>query len=138
MENTLVAAPAAQPSSRTRWAGRAVSALPVLFLGFDSLAKFTSHPAVLEANARLGLPSSVTPAIGAIELACLALYLVPRTAALGAILLTGFFGGAILAHVRIGDPLATHTLFPIYVAALVWGGLFLGDARVRALLSPTR
>jgi hypothetical protein len=138
MESTLALPEAPAPSARMRWAGRAVSALPVLFLGIDAAMKFSGHPAVAEANAQLGLPSRLTTTIGAIEALCLALYLVPRTAALGAILLTGYFGGAILTHLRVGDPLATHTLFPIYVAALVWGGLFLRDARVRSLLSPAR
>jgi hypothetical protein len=140
MESTLSALPApAATSDRMRLAGRVVSALPVLFLGFDSVVKFTTGiPAVAEANAHLGIDASATPIVGAIELACLALYLVPRTAALGAILLTGYFGGAIFAHLRVADPLATHTLFPIWIAALVWGGLYLRDARVRALLSPAR
>lgn len=68
------------------------------------------------------------------ELICVAIYLVPRTSLLGAILLTGYLGGAIASHVRIGDPLFSHVLFPTYVAALIWGGLYLRDARVRALV----
>ncbi len=72
--------------------------------------------------------------IGVIELICLALYLVPSTNVLGAVFLTGYLGGAIATHVRIGSPLPSHTLFPIYVALLVWGGLYLRDARLRELL----
>jgi hypothetical protein len=138
METTLSSVPEASRSTRAVWAGRALSALPVLFLGVDAAFKFSDHPAVAEANAQLGIPAAITPVIGAIEAACLALYLVPRTAVVGAILLSGFFGGAIMTHLRVGDPLATHTLFPIWIAALVWGGLFLRDARVRALIAPSR
>ena len=72
--------------------------------------------------------------IGLIELVCLALYLIPRTSVLGALMLTGYLGGAIATHVRIGSPLPTHTLFPIYVALMVWGGLYLRESRLRELL----
>jgi len=85
---------------------------------------------VLNRHARVG--RSLLLRVAAL-LACLALYLVRRTAVLGAVLLTGFLGGAIATHVRVEDPLFSHTLFPIYVAALVWGGLYLRDARVRAI-----
>jgi hypothetical protein len=88
----------------------------------------------LEGTAQLGYPEAVVLPIGVIQLACLVVYLVPRTAVLGAVLWTGYLGGAIAAHVRVGSPLLTHTLFPIYVAALLWGGLWLRDQRVRALL----
>jgi len=72
--------------------------------------------------------------IGAIELVCLALYLVPRTALLGAVVMTGYLGGAVATHVRIGSPLLSHTLFPIYVAAMLWAGLYLREPRLRALV----
>jgi hypothetical protein len=72
--------------------------------------------------------------IGVIELVCLVLYLVPQTSVLGALLLTGYLGGAIATHVRVGSPLMSHTLFPIYVALMVWGGLYLREGRLRALL----
>ena len=75
------------------------------------------------------------PMVGKVLLTCLAIHLVPRTAVLGAVLLTGYFGGAIASHVRVGNPLFTHTLFPIYIAILIWGGLFLRDARVKAMLA---
>ena len=73
--------------------------------------------------------------IGLVLLACVAVYVIPRTSLIGAVLLTGYLGGAIATHVRVGNPLLTHTLFPIYVAALIWGGLYLRDRRVRALIS---
>ena len=87
---------------------------------------------------QLGYQPHHLPIIGAIEIVCLALYLVPRTAPLGAVLWTGYFGGAIATHLRVDNPLPTHTLFPIYVAAIIWGGLYLRDPRVRALLRPAR
>ena len=125
-------------SNRTRWAGRAVSTLPVLFLSFDSVIKLAHFQPVTAAFARLGLPDRLAEGIGALELVLLALYLVPRTAPLGAVLLTGFLGGAVVLHVRVGDPLASHTVFPIYVGALFWAGLYLRDVRVRALVASVR
>jgi hypothetical protein len=84
---------------------------------------------------RLGWSDHTLPTIGAIALLCTALYLIPRTALLGAILLTGYFGGAIASHLRVGSPLFSHTLFPIYIAALFWAGLILRDNRVLALFA---
>ncbi|MGE3631651.1 MAG: DoxX family protein, partial [Sandaracinaceae bacterium] len=120
------------------WTGRVLTGLSSLFLLVDAGMKLVGSPVVAEASVRLGLPVEIGPAIGAILLACVVLYLVPRTAVLGAVLLTGYFGGAILTHLRVGDPLFTHTLFPIYFGVFVWGGLFLRDARVRALFGPVR
>ena len=117
-----------------RTAGRVMSGLAVAFLLFDSAIKLVTHASVVEAFPQIGYPLSTAVAIGAIELACLVLYVVPRTAVLGAILLTGYLGGAIASHVRIGSPLLTHTLFPIYVAALIWGGLFVRETRLRELV----
>jgi hypothetical protein len=132
MDATL--APAPSPStSRTRWAGRVLTALPTMFLAFDATIKLVGEPHAVEATARLEVPGHLLGTIGALELACLALYVIPRTAFLGALLLTGFLGGAVAAHVRLGDPLATHSLFPVYVAALCWAGLALRDSRVLAL-----
>ena len=88
----------------------------------------------MESFGQLGYPVSLALGIGAVELACLVLYVIPRTSVLGAILLTGYLGGAVATHVRVGSPLLTHVLFPIYVAALVWGGLFLREGRLRALV----
>jgi len=115
-------------------AGLGISALPVSFLLFDSVIKLVEIQPVLESFAQLGYPVALARAIGVLELACLSLYLLPRTAIFGAILLTGFLGGAISTHVRVGDPLFSHVLFPLYVGALLWGGLYLRDARLRALL----
>jgi hypothetical protein len=133
MEATLEAPAPALVTNRARWAGRILTALPVLFMLFDSAIKFSGIDAVAEAHQRLGIPERFAGLIGAIELACLVLYLVPRTALLGAVLLTGFLGGAVAIHLRIGDPLFSHTLFPIYVGTLFWAGLYLRDARARAL-----
>jgi hypothetical protein len=117
-----------------RWTGRIVSGIPTLFLAFDAIAKIAHAPQVAEASEKLGLPVDVATPLGVVLLACVALYLVPRTAVIGAVLLTGYLGGAVAMHVRIGDPLASHALFPVYVAVLLWGGLYLRDARVRALV----
>jgi hypothetical protein len=125
----------AVPASKARLsAGHIVSAIPVLFLLFDSAIKFTTIEPVVESFRQLGYPVSLGLGIGVIELVCLALYVIPRTSVLGAILLTGYLGGAVATHVRVASPLATHTLFPIYVAALVWGGLFLREGRLWALI----
>lgn len=121
-------------ASKTIWAGRVLSALAVLFLLFDSVIKVMKLPAAVEGTVKLGFPEGVIAGIGVVQLLCLALYVVPRTAVAGAVLLTGYLGGAIATHVRIGSPLLSHTLFPIYVAALIWGGLYLREARLRALL----
>jgi hypothetical protein len=90
-------------------------------------------PAV-EATTQLGYPQSVIVPLGLVQLACLIVYLIPRTSVLGAVLWTGYLGGAVATHVRVGSPLFSHTLFPIYIAVLLWGRLWLRDRRVRALL----
>jgi hypothetical protein len=122
-------------TSRGRiWTGRVLTGLAILFLLFDAAIKLAPIPPVVDAMARLGYPISLAPAIGVIALAGVALYANPKTSILGAIFLTAFLGGATASQVRIGEPLFTHVLFPSYVAALVWGGLWLRDARVRALV----
>jgi hypothetical protein len=88
----------------------------------------------VQSTTELGYPAGAVFTIGVIELVCLVLYVVPATSVSGAILLVGYLGGAVATHVRVGNPLASHVLFPIYVAALVWGGLYLREPRVRALL----
>jgi len=120
-------------SRKRLWTGRLLSALAVLFLLFDSVIKLTHIAPVVESFTRLGIPLDLAPWIGTLELVCLAVYLVPRTAIPGAILLTGFLGGAVLTHLRVGDPLFSHVLFPIYIGALIWGGLFLRD-RLQAII----
>lgn len=119
-------------------AGRVLSTLAVLFLLFDAVGKLLRPVAVLEGTTQLGWPASVILPLGIIQLVCLILYLVPRTSVLGAILWTGYLGGAVATHVRIGNPLFSHILFPTYVAALLWGGLWLRDRRLRALLPISR
>ena len=133
------AAPRARTSRTSIWTGRVLSGLGVLFMVFDGGAKVLDliPPDVKAANS-LGWPDDALPIVGAIALLCTALYVIPRTALLGAILLTGYFGGAIASHMRVESPLFTHTLFPIYIAAFFWLGLFLRDNRVRALLAPRK
>lgn len=116
------------------WTGRALSGFAIIFLLFDSVIKLLGLPMVAESTAQLGYPAGLALTIGIIELACLIVYMIPATSILGAVLLTGYLGGAIATHVRIGSPLFTHILFPTYIAALIWGGLYLRDVRVRALL----
>lgn len=136
MESTLeTTRPTPSTSAGTLWAGRILTGLPVLFLLFDGVIKLIGHPAVAEASAQLGLPVELAPRLGLLLLGCLALHVVPRTALLGAVLLTGYLGGAVLTHLRVDDPLFSHTLFPIYVGAMVWAGLFLRDEGFRRLVT---
>jgi hypothetical protein len=121
------------PTSKSRWTGRILSGLAVLFLLWDGAIKLMALAPVAEAFTRLGYSVSLAAGIGLLELTCLAIYVIPRTSLLGAVLLTGFLGGAVATHVRVEDPLLTHTFFPIYVGTLVWAGLLLRDERVRAL-----
>jgi len=116
------------------WTGRVLSALVVAFLLFDSVIKFVKPPAVTETFREIGWPDSLALPLGIALLACTLLYAIPWTSILGAILLTGYLGGAVGAHVRVGDPLFSHILFPVYIATMVWGGIFLRDGRVRALI----
>lgn len=122
-------------SGKRLWAGRILSAVPVLFLLVDSVIKLIGIDPVIESFARLGLPESLPLAIGILELVCVVLYVIPRTSILGAILLTGFLGGAIALHLRVADPLFSRVFFPLYVGALLWGGLFLRDRRLTVLIS---
>ena len=123
------------PISRARQrTGTVMAGLAILFLSVDALGKVLRVAPVVEGTVRLGYPETVLVALGIIELVCVAAYAAPRTSVLGAILLTGYLGGAIATHVRIGSPLLTHTLFPIYVAALVWGALYLREDRLTDLM----
>ncbi|MGH8630096.1 MAG: DoxX family protein [Burkholderiales bacterium] len=121
-------------SKKALWAGRILSALPALFLLADSAGKFLQPAPVVEGTVKLGYPESVIVPLGIVLLACTALYLIPRTSVLGAILLTGYLGGAVATHVRVGDPLFTHVLSPVYFGVLLWGGLYLREPRLRALV----
>jgi len=109
-----------------------------LFLGFDAAMKLIQHPMAVAGTVELGFPAGSLLPIGILAAVCWLLYVIPRTAVLGAILWTGYLGGAIAIHVRAGNPLFSHTLFPIYVAVLLWGGLVLRDPRVLGLLAPRK
>jgi hypothetical protein len=111
-----------------------LTAVAALFLAFDTIVKLLRLAPAVEGTTSLGYPASTVAIIGAVELVCLALHVVPRTAVLGALLLTGYLGGAVATHVRVANPLFTHTFFPIYVGLLVWGGLYLREQRLRELL----
>jgi hypothetical protein len=126
---------ASRPHRATRRAARILSAIPVAFLAFDAAIKFTHLQPVTDAMSQLGWPVALAAPIGALLLACVTLYVIPQTAPLGAILLTGYLGGAVATHVRVGNPLFSHILFPTYIAAMLWGGLLLRDPRVRALMT---
>jgi DoxX-like protein len=126
--------PQTVPVSKKRlWAGRITSALPALFLLFDGVGKLVKPAPVVEATVRLGYPESVILGLGVVLIACTVVYLIPRTSILGAILLTGYLGGAVATHVRVDTDLFP-VVFPIILGVLVWGGLFLRDDRLRALL----
>jgi hypothetical protein len=118
-------------SKTTLWTGRVVSALPVLMLLFSAIGKFAKPTAVVEGFAELGWPDNLTLALGIVELGCVIIYLIPRTAVLGAILLTGYLGGATAAHVRLHD---NSFVMPIILGILIWLGLYLRDRRLRDLV----
>jgi len=121
-------------SKKTRWAGRTISTVIVLLLVLDSVMKFFKPQPVVDAFAHLGIPIALDYAIGTLLLLCTLLYAVPATSILGAILLTGYLGGAVMSHLRAGDPLFTHVLFPTYLGTLIWLGLYLRDHRLRVLV----
>lgn len=112
------------------WAGRILSALPVFALLGSGVMKLTQSPQVIENFAKFGYQPSHLPPIGIVEILCTIIYLIPRTSVLGAILLTGYLGGATATHVRISDAF----IAPVLVGAMVWGGLFFRDPRIRALI----
>jgi hypothetical protein len=130
--------PASPISKRRLWTGRILSGFAVLFLVFDAVVKFTKIAPVVDSFAQLGYPIGLAPTIGSIALICVVLYVIPRTSVLGAVLLTGYLGGAIASQLRIGNPLFSHVLFPLYVAALIWGGLYLRDEQLSALIPVRR
>lgn len=135
-QNPSIAAivPNTARSNKAVWIGRILSGVISALLTADAVAKVLEVPAVLEGSKNLGYPEGTVFGIGVVLLASVVIYLVPRTAAFGALLLTGYLGGAIATHVRVESPLFSHTLFPIYVALFVWGGLVLRDAQLRAWL----
>ena len=116
------------------WGGRLLTGLPAAFLLLDGVMKLAKPTPVVEATVALGYGEGVIVPLGVVLLACTLLYLVPRTALLGAVLLTAYLGGAVASHVRVGNPLLTHTLFPVFLGVLLWGGLWLRDAGLRRLV----
>jgi hypothetical protein len=129
--------PRPRVSSTARRLGLAVSGLPVVFLALDATLKLLQLPPAMEGTTQLGYASHVVLPLGILQVICLVLYVVPRTSVLGAVLWTGYLGGAVATHVRLGNPWLTHILFPVILGGLLWLGLWLRDARVR-LLFPFR
>jgi len=119
------------------WTSRILSGLAILFLLFDAIMKFFMDklpPEALEAGAALQWPMELMPTVGTILLICTILYAIPRTSVVGAVLLTGYLGGAVASHLRVSNPLFTHMLFPVYIAVFVWLGLYLRDIRVQNMI----
>ncbi|CAG7626475.1 hypothetical protein PAESOLCIP111_02834 [Paenibacillus solanacearum] len=116
------------------WTARVMYGLALLFMLFDSITKFIKPAPVVEGTVQLGYAEHHLVVIGALGLIATILYAIPRTTVLGAVLLTGYFGGAIATHVRLDNPLFSHVLFPVYIAILVWGAIWLKDDSVRKLI----
>jgi hypothetical protein len=124
----------ASNSKAMHWAGWAMSGLTMSFMLFDGLSKLALERHVVEATTKIGYPVDVIRPLGVVLLGCTILYAIPRTAIFGAILLTGFLGGAVASKVRIEDPLFSSILFGVYFGIIAWGGLFLRDDRLRSLI----
>jgi DoxX-like family len=124
------------PSKSARWTGYAMSGLVILFLLFDGGIKLVPLEIVTQTSGEIGLPTDASFArlLGILTLIGVLLYAIPQTSVLGAILLTGYMGGAIATHLRIDSPLFSHTLFGVYLGLLIWGGLYLREPRLRALI----
>src|ERR1700738_4838273 len=133
MSTIAEAAPVSRPAL---WLGRVLSGLVIVFMLFDGAIKLVPWPVVTETMDRIGYGSSETLArtLGVITMACTLLYAIPPTSIVGAILLTGYLGGAMASHLRIGSPLLSHTLFGLYLGLMVWGGLWLRDRNLRTLI----
>lgn len=116
------------------WTGRILSGLVVVFLLFDGVIKLIPLDVVIETSRQLGIPTNLAFSLGVLTLLGTVLYAYPKTSVLGAILLTGYLGGAIYVHIRAGSSLFTHTLFGAHLGILLWGGLYLRDERVRLIL----
>ncbi len=122
-------------STKALWTGRILSGIAIVFMLFDSVTKILRVDEVVKASAQFGYPISLLSTIGIILLGCLIVYVIPRTSVLGALLITGYLGGAVEANLRVGTPLFSNALFPVYFAVLVWGGLVLRDQQVREFIS---
>jgi hypothetical protein len=116
------------------WTGRTMSGLVILFMVFDVSLKYLDLPIVEQTGMTLGLPAHSGQGLAVMETVILLIYVWPRTAVLGAVLFTGLFGATMAIHWRVGDPLFSHILFGFYLALLAWGGLWMRDARLRAVL----
>lgn len=121
-------------STAALWSGRVLSGLLILFLVFDGAIKLVPLEIVTETSLQLGIPTHLARTLGVLTLAGAILYAIPRTSVLGAILLTGYLGGAIYVHVRADSPLFSHTLFGVYLGLIMWGGLWLRDPALRTLI----
>ena len=121
-------------SLTSRRVGLVLLGIAVLFLTFDTVIKLLASPEAVAGTLQLGWPASVIRPLGLVSAVLLVLLLIPRTAPLGALLWTGYLGGAVATHVRIGNPLFSHVLFPVYIAIFIWGGLYLRDVRVRTFV----
>jgi hypothetical protein len=130
--------PAGPTSSRRTWTGSVLVGLPLAFMTWDASVKLLALPQGIEGSARLGFERANLLPIGLIELGAVLLVLFARTRIFGAVLLTAYLGGAVAVHVQHSDPTFSHTLFPIYFAVMIWGGLSLLDGRVRAISPFTR
>ena len=130
----LVSADSTEISRSRLWTGRIVAGIIAAFMLLDAAMKFVNPAPVREAFVRTGWPVHLSPVLGAILLASTILWLVPRTSILGAILLTGYLGGAVAANLRLEEPVFSHTLFPVYFGVLLWGSLWLRDPRITALI----
>ncbi len=138
-EKTMQTAARAAPTSNAAiWAGRIMSGLVIAFLLLDGAMKLIPLDIVVVTSEQLGIPASLARTLGVLTLVCTILYAIPRTSVLGAILLTGYLGGAIYTHLRVGSPIFTHLLFGVYLGLMIWGGLYLRDERLRALIPITR
>jgi len=123
-----------RPSRKALWTSRILTGILTVLLTLDAAVKLVQSKQAVEGSAQLGFDPQTVFVIGIISLVCLAIYLVPRTAPLGAILWTGYFGGTVVTHLRVGNPLFSHILFGVYVCTLIWVSLYLRDPRVRALV----
>jgi len=121
-------------SKRKLWTGWIISGLIVAFLLMDTAVKFLKPAPVVETFVHLGIPISHANALGVLCLLCVVVYAIPQTAVLGAVLLTGYLGGAVSTHWRVEDPLFSHVLFPVYFGGLAWLGVYLREPRLRSLL----
>ena len=126
------------PSKARLWTGRVMAGIVILFMLMDSIFKFVTNETVVEGTTSLGFQVHHLPIMGTLGLLSIILYIIPRTEFLGAILLTGYWGGAIATHVRLDNPLFSHVLFPVYLGLLAWGALYLKSEKLRELMMGKR